>query len=150
MLDLPSEIVVELRSDEANVGNLLIALDVLRSGHYYFGGVIGLTDSRGRISFSRESIENAFEENRREFPMDYRIPLREADPEIDVVVPGGSEFRQAQVTALSSALTSEPSKRIWSLAENHSIESAKARVAMSSSRPVITVTLTLRAAGRSS
>ena len=125
---LPNRIEVQLVAPlGASAHDLLVALDLRYDGRYYFGTLVGLTDSAGYVCISREEIERAFKEDQRLFPMYYRVPLSECDAEAIVRVEGGREFMRRR-TELDYPFISAETRAVWQRARNERIGSTSANV----------------------
>lgn len=76
--------------------NVLVAVNLLSGGRYYYGNLIGLTDSRGYASTTRETLEREFYRDRASFPMDYKLELIECDNNVELVLLSREEIQKAQ------------------------------------------------------
>jgi hypothetical protein len=110
------------------VASVRVALELLHDGRHYYGAEVGLTDLTGCTRLERAALERMFAEDRRLFPMDYRVPLEQCDAEAAVRVDGGADFAARRATALASSLISRDAARMWQLAANESVRPARAAV----------------------
>src|SRR5215510_16221224 len=93
MLHLPRTVEVHVQHEGGSPAiSILVSLDLHHAGRYYYGTHVGLTDTAGIASISKTLIEQAFEEDRAMFMMDYRVPLSDCDPEAVIRVIGGGDF----------------------------------------------------------
>ena len=128
-LELPSMIEADIVAENGRaVTGLLVALDLLHAGQYYYGAQLGLTDHRGCVRLDRAALEQAFAEDRQLFPMDYRVPLEQCDAEATLRVEGGAEFAARRATALASPLLNEAAARVWHEATNEGVRPARVAV----------------------
>jgi hypothetical protein len=130
-MDLPAAIQIRLVSDAVGIAELsevLVALDVLHQGRYYFGAVLGLTDTAGRLHIERSDIEQSFTENQRLFPMDYRVSLAQCDAQIAVRVLGGLDFAEAQTAAEENAFMPAEVRDLWRRARNRRLANTQVQL----------------------
>jgi hypothetical protein len=131
MLTLPETLAIEVvRSSPTHSGivDVIVMLDFTIDGRYYYGCLVGLTDSAGFVRTSRSAIERSFNVDRHLFPMDFRVDLSQCDSRIIVDVPGGEEFEIQKKRALESVLVGEEYRKLWQLATNSRICSASRQV----------------------
>lgn len=106
MLRLPSRIVVTLahpsgqRLSEANV---LIGINLLLSGRYYYGNLVGLTDKAGAVGVDGEQIERRYAGDQNDSPMDYKVELIECDSVVEIVLLAHEDVQTA-ITALEGSV----------------------------------------------
>lgn len=95
MLRLPQRIRVRLRGASGELlaaDRVLIAINIFKGGRYYYGNLLGLTGADGCAELSRDELQRRFLADRAQFPMDYRVPLQDADPVIEVVLMAPDEI----------------------------------------------------------
>jgi hypothetical protein len=127
--------------------DLLVALDLLVEGRYYYGCVVGLTDGAGRAVVSRPEVEAQFALDQRTFPMDYRVSLEQCDPVATVRVTGGKEFAEQHAKGGASGLVAPATAARWRRARNAAFRSASAPVQLvGGSRAAVTLTLDVQGA----
>lgn len=98
MLRLPRLVHVRLVDPEGSPlrePDLLIGLNLLSNRKYYYGNLVGLTDSSGVAVVTGKEIEARYRSDQTEFPMDYRLELIECDSAIEVVVLSAKEIADA-------------------------------------------------------
>ena len=118
MLTLPDRVEIQVRVDDGgSAADILVSLYFYSQGHYYYGHLAGPTDGTGRVATTADEIQRSFEQNRRLFMMDLRVPLADCDPRIDIVVDGGMSFAERQAEPMPSYVP--PNVRIlWDRARN--------------------------------
>ncbi|MGE3601145.1 MAG: hypothetical protein AB7N70_36995 [Dehalococcoidia bacterium] len=100
--------------------NVLIAINVLHEGRYYYGNLIGLTDSNGRAELTRDELDLRFVADKVSYPMDYKIELEDADPLIEVTLLSEQEIAEARMAVDSSASVSPEISACYHRARNAS------------------------------
>jgi hypothetical protein len=145
MLNLPAAFAIELKGEPTDIDRILVAGELFHTGRYYFGGILALTDAAGHVTFSRDSIVGAFEENQRLFPMDFRVPIEECDSTVWFVLPGKDEFAVARRNALVSSMASTATKEMWRSAGNERIKPVRMPVTLSNPKANEVINLTLPA-----
>jgi hypothetical protein len=134
-LELPAAIEVHLVSDNsAAVSAILVALDLLHQGRYYYGTLIGLSDAAGRARLAREQLELDFAESQRIFVMDYKVPLKLCDREAVIRIEGGLDFTK-RLRAADSELVDPSALALWKSAANEKIESTRVPFALDKTDP---------------
>lgn len=118
MLALPDRVEVQvLVEDGRSPADILVSLYFYSQGHYYYGHLAGSTDAQGRAATTADEIRRRFEESRRLFMMDLRVPLADCDPRIDVVIDGGVNFAERQAEPLPSYVPPDV-RMLWDRARN--------------------------------
>ena len=105
MLRLPGRVAVQLqdvRGRPLAAPDVLIAINVLHAGRYYYGNLVGLTDSNGRAELTRDELDLRFVADKVSYPMDYTIELEDADPLIEVALLSEQEIAEARAAVDSS------------------------------------------------
>jgi hypothetical protein len=131
MLTLPKSIAVQLvdgagvRLEEPDV---MVHIHIFVAGQYYFGSILGLTDERGLASIRSAELEEHFEEDRQLFPMDYKVPLRECDSAIEIIVRGAKEAAMLRDANGASPFMSSNSKELLERARNREFLSTSLHV----------------------
>lgn len=152
-LALPDQLVVEVTCDDGSaaiVEGLLIFLDCQHEGRYYYGSLVGLTDADGVARITREAIEGVFAEERRDFPMDYRLPLTSCDARIVVRLVGGAEFAAAADVALRSDSLRDEARALWRRARNTRVVGDEREAVLSAYGPAANVILHTKLASTAS
>lgn len=123
MLRLPGRVVVQLRDPSGRLldtPDVLIAINVLHEGRYYYGNLVGLTDPRGQAQVTRDELERRFRADQATYPMDYRIALEDGDPIVEVAVLSEQELSAARVAVASSPVASPELRACYHRARNAS------------------------------
>jgi hypothetical protein len=129
MLRLPRVVeVTAFTSDGEPVEGLLVSVATLRGGGHYYGDVIGLTDSLGEARLTRAQLLRHFEEDHRIFPMDYKVPLADCDPALEIFVRGGAEFRELKHASETNTLADQTVRALYSRARNELFETSRERL----------------------
>jgi hypothetical protein len=131
MLVLPSRIEVQLSDSRGRplpTPDILIGLNLLVDGRYYYGNLVGLTNSHGTAAISREELEQRFKVDQARFPMDYKVPLDDCDPIIEVLVMSASEVAQARESVTADYSISAEIRDAYERARNDEATPALARV----------------------
>ena len=142
-MKLPDILTVAVRQREGPIAGALVWLTLRIQGRDYYSTNIGLTDAQGRVAITGSALEDMFRQDQRVFPMDYKVALQNCDNEVAIGVDGGHAFSENQGAALRSALTSPEAKRLWSLARNAQLRSAKTLVVVDVSAPTLMAVLDL-------
>jgi hypothetical protein len=145
---IPRRIEVELirgdSSQEPLLG-ILVAIDTQVDGRYYFGTLVGLTDTSGVAVVEGEALERDFRHNQALFPMDYRVPLSDCDPQVAIRIQGGEEFLEAQAAARDNAFMNADDRARWAQARNTSLSSTSLVIALTDqSQDTVRVRLPIR------
>ncbi len=109
MLRLPGRVAVQLRDVRGHplaAADILIAINVLHEGRYYYGNLVGLTDPSGRAQLTRDELDLRFVADKVSYPMDYKIDLEDADPLIEIALLSDQEIAEAKVAVESSRCVS--------------------------------------------
>jgi hypothetical protein len=120
MLRLPNQIAVQLvdpRGNDLREANVLIGLNLLHADRYYYGNLVGLTDSTGRTSITGKEIERRYASDQRNFPMDYKLELIECDAVGEVLLVSEEDIRGA-LDGLESFGDSAAYRRMYETARN--------------------------------
>ena len=131
MLSLPSRIEAQLVGIEGSrlrAEDVLVGLNILRAGEYYYGNLVGLTDPDGIASVSRDELDLRFAADRVDYPMDYRTALEECDPLIEVCLLSGKEVSEAERGIASSPHVSDEIRRAYAKTSNQAFWPALVRV----------------------
>src|SRR5205823_5564666 len=113
MLRLPSRIHAQLADVSGHslaAADVLIALNILVEGRYYYGNLLGLTNRSGVASIARDELDLRFASDRANYPMDYKVALEECDPQIELAVLSEREIDQAK-DAVAASPTISPDIR---------------------------------------
>jgi hypothetical protein len=144
---LPAAIEVKvLAADEGAIDapDILVRLDLLWYGHYYYGVHLGLTDRTGMARISARDIEKQFAENRRLFPMDYKVPLDECDEAARISIVGSKSFLKHRAEPFPEWVTAAVAEE-WTRARNGAYRPAQQPIALVDTRPIQTTIAIKRA-----
>ncbi len=142
MLQLPGVIQVQLvdsASAPLSVEDVLVGLNILLGGRYYYGNLVGLTDASGRATITGEELERRFKSDRVAFPADYKVELRDCDAEVELFLLTSQKLSDAQA-AVSENYSVPPSiKEAYRRARNAMVHSALTKVdlSMRDERPLL-------------
>jgi hypothetical protein len=120
-MHLPDLLTVTLQPSgpiEGGLGEILVALDINTEGRYYYGSVVGVTDSAGRVSIRGAQLDAEFVGECRNFPMDYKVPLAECDDVVLIHVQGGLDFLMARQRVAESSWVTDRARQAWMQARN--------------------------------
>jgi hypothetical protein len=109
------------------VRQLLIALDLCYHGRPYYRTLVGLTDEQGVVELTGDALREEYREAQREFPMDYKLAIRDCDPEAIIILRGGPQFEGRRKRALQAPMIREPYQSWWAAAQNTAVAPAEAR-----------------------
>lgn len=99
MLNLPAQISVQLvdgGGKPLRQNNVLVGLNLLRNGRYYYGNLIGLTSTSGTVTISGVEIERRYLRDQLLYPSDYKLELVECDSDIEVLLLSGADIERAR------------------------------------------------------
>jgi hypothetical protein len=91
---------------------------------------MGLSDAAGKAQITREKLEADFLENQQLFPMDYREPLDQCDPVIEIRVRGGDEFVAAKENLDANSMVEAHVREAYARAANQRVESFRTTVSL--------------------
>ena len=131
MLRLPPNLCVHLIDTSGiamSESDVLIAVNFLRGGRYYYGNLIGLTDERGTATLERSEIELRFAMDRSTYPMDYKVDLEECDPSIEVIILSEAEVSEARRAVDGNPGISGAIRHAYTVARNALLRPALSRV----------------------
>jgi hypothetical protein len=136
MLRLPAIVEAKvLTSDGRPVEDLLVSVATLWKGNNYYGSVMGLTDHLGEVRLTRDQFLRDFEEDRRTFPIDFKLPLDECDPALEIIVRGGAEFRELKASIETSTLVDPDVPPLYARARNDLFRTSRQRIDLTGNRP---------------
>lgn len=147
MLRLPDSLQVQLcdaRGLPVREADVLVAINLLVAERYYYGSLVGLTDSNGSACISREEIERRYYQDRARFPMDYKVELLDCDAFIEVVLLGREDVAVASAAVADDFSVAEYIREQYARARNAEFSPALLR-AIGDRRDLITLVLTLPA-----
>lgn len=130
MLRLPNQIAVTLVNrygEPLRQPDVLVGVNLLREGRYYYGNLVGLTDRDGRVLLEGAELERRYAADQRNFPMDYKVELIECDAIGELVVLSHDEISQA-LTSLESFGVSGDFRRMYARAANRILSPAVVRL----------------------
>ncbi len=130
MLRLPNQLAVTVVDRFGNVfrhSDILIGINLLLNGRYYYGNLFGLTDSDGRVSLAGTELEKRYAADQRAFPMDYKVELIECDPVGELVLLSHDDISRA-LSGLESFPASGEFRLMYSRATNRAFSPAVVRL----------------------
>jgi hypothetical protein len=131
MLILPSRIEVRLkdvRDRPLALPDILVGINFLVDGRYYYGNLVGLTDQHGIAAVQRDDLERRFQIDRVRFPMDYKVPLERCDSIIELLVMTGDEVARARQSIVADYAISPDIREAYDRARNCEVAPALVRV----------------------
>ena len=143
-MHLPDRLIVRLRPivpPPAQLEGILIGLDTHVEGRYYWGTIIGLTDTAGSASVTATKLAADFASDQALFPMDYKVPLRDCDPQVTVRISGGRAFTSFQATIRHQPLAEKSAQELWLNAKNSDLKPSHATASCSTPTELLEVTL---------
>jgi hypothetical protein len=149
MLRLPRTLSAQLRDTGGRalaVADVLIGVNLLVDGRYYYGTLVGLTNSRGVARTEGARIEEQFRSDQSDFPMDYKVALENCDSEVEVLVLSQSEIDNAKAQFADATIVSHDVREIYGRAQNWRVEPATLRTVLKADAAVIPVTTELTGA----
>jgi hypothetical protein len=137
LIDLPNRITVELTapSPDVDLEGILVFVGFRVRGDYYFGSLLGLTDKRGCVTRGRAEIAEDFALEQREFPMDYKVPLTECDPELEVEVLGGHRFATQREQGRDLDFIPAATHELWNRARNVQFRTVRHAIQLNGTTP---------------
>lgn len=108
MLRLPARIEAHLEhlsGGSLPAADILVGINLLVSGRYYYGNLLGLTDSSGMASVSRDELELRFAADRAMYPMDYKVELGACDSFIEVFILSAEQIARAREAIAASPVS---------------------------------------------
>ena len=130
MLRLPGRISVQLQDVEGRpfaAPDVLIAVNVLLAGRYYYGNLVGLTGPSGLAEITRDELDLRFAADRVAYPMDYKVELTAADPLLEVILLSDQEMADARDALTGSGAVSADIRACYDKARNASFAPASTR-----------------------
>lgn len=131
MLRLPRTITVQLTNTSGRPlkeRNLLVAINLLSAGRYYYGNLVGLTDEDGRTTTSGAILERAFYRDRATYPMDYKLELLECDDTIELVLLSEKEIGESRAAIAAYGGVDASAVASYECARNRHFAPAMTRV----------------------
>jgi len=135
---LPAAIEVKVLTDDGSDidgQEILVHLDLLWHGEYYCGVHMGLTDQAGTARISAGEIERQFDENRRLFPMDFKVPLDECDEVARIGIMGSRAFLKHRGDPFPAWVPAAITKE-WNRARNGAYRPAQQPVTLADTKPI--------------
>ena len=145
MLRMPNEMHVQLidtRGRALEVANILIGINTLVEGRYYYGNLVGLTDRTGSATASGPSIERDFHRDRASYPMDYRIDLDQCDDELEFLILSPEELEEARSAVSDDFTINAQVRESYARALNQLVKPALKRVRVVNADSVLRAQLT--------
>lgn len=106
MLRLPTRLaasLLDVGGQPLAAADILVGINMLVEGRYYYGNLLGLTDGSGAVSIARDEIELRFAADRAMYAMDYKVDADDCDPLIEVFI-----LSAAQIVAALEAIAASP------------------------------------------
>lgn len=119
---------VDTSGESLRVPDVLVGLNILRHGRYYYGNLIGLTNASGLAQVDGSEIEDRFDHDRALFPSDYKTELADCDEQIEVAVLSRKELEEARAAVTESYFVPPETKDLYARAVNTIISGGLARV----------------------
>ena len=135
MLRLPTRIDVQLYDTAAqplNERDILIAVNLLVEGQYYYGNLIGLTDDNGLAKIEGIELEMRFIDDRLKYPMDYKVDINDCDEMIELLILSAEEVEVASDAISAQGSPSSHVRASYSRARNWLVAPGLARIAADS------------------
>src|SRR5690242_13942352 len=98
MLRLPARLQMQLVDASAtplHQPDVLVAVNFLANGHYYYGNLIGLTNETGVASIDGGQLAARYAADQKRYPADYKLGLLDCDEMIEVALLSGEEIRRS-------------------------------------------------------
>lgn len=121
MLRLPMVVGAQLQDvDGRRMGaaDVLIAINFMVNGQYYYGNLIGLTDQTGAVQLARDELDLRFAADRALFPMDYKVDLDDCDPIVEICLLSEGEIEAAKTAVQDSEFVTPEIRASYDSAEN--------------------------------
>lgn len=142
---MPNEMHVQLidaRGRALEVANILIGINTLIEGRYYYGNLVGLTDRTGSATASGSSIARDFHRDRASYPMDYRVDLDQCDDELEFLILSPEELEEARSAISDDFSVNAHVRASYAQALNHLVKPALKRVRVLNAESVLRAQLT--------
>lgn len=98
--------------------DVLVGVNFILGGRYYYGNLIGLTDAKGVAKVERPVLVRRFESDRAAFPMDYKVGLETLDSCIEVMVLNATEIATAVDAVESGSPVGQQFAEMYQRAQN--------------------------------
>lgn len=131
MLQLPRSVSVRLVDPTGTPlaePDVLVGINMLSSGRYYYGNLVGLTDSRGVAVVTGDDLEARYRADQAEFPMDYKLELIECDADIELVLLSVREIEDALSAIDALAIPSRVLRSVYARARNAKFTTALQKI----------------------
>jgi hypothetical protein len=149
MLRLPARIEAHLKNVSGGslpVADVLVGINLLVGGRYYYGNLLGLTNASGVAIVTRDELDLRFAADRAMYPMDYKVDADACDPLIEVFILSAEQIAAAR-EAIADSSVSYDIDEAYQRARNPDFTPTLVRVwAHLPSEPVLLVPLTTRVA----
>lgn len=150
MLRMPTEMRIQLvdaRGRALEVANILVGINTLVQGRYYYGNLVGLTDRAGSATVSGMSIARDFHRDRASYPMDYRVDLEQCDDELEFLILSPEELEEARSAISDDFSVNAHVRESYAQALNHLVKPALKRVRVVNAASVLRAQLTTERVG---
>lgn len=131
MLTLPRRITAQLVDPSGRhlaIRDVVIAINLLVQGRYYYGNVLGLTGPSGAVGLDRDELALRFASDQSLFPMDYKVDLEECDPMLEVTIMSSEEVEAALKGMVESKIGSPAIRADYERSRNAAVQPALSRV----------------------
>jgi hypothetical protein len=131
MLIVPIRIAVclkDVRGEALKAPNILIGINFLVNGQYYYGNLIGLTDDRGIATITGAQLEKRFSVDQARFPADYKVSLERCDSDIELFVMAADEVATAWQSVTEDYSVAPEIRDAYACAQNGMMQASLARV----------------------
>jgi len=131
MLQLPRSVSVKLVDPQGTPlaePDVLVGINLLSSGRYYYGNLVGLTDSQGVAIVTGDELEARYRADQAEFPMDYKLELIECDANIELVLLSDREIEDALNAIDALSIPSRALRSVYARARNAEFTSALQKI----------------------
>ena len=121
MLRLPMKVGAQLQDVDGHrmgAADVLIAINFLVNGRYYYGNLIGLTDQTGAVQLARDELDLRFAADRALFPMDYKVDLDDCDPIVEICLLSEGEIEAAKTAVQDSEFVTPEIRASYDSAKN--------------------------------
>ena len=135
MLKMPQRFSASLRDRQGHslhAPKVLIAINLLLKGRYYYGNLIGLTDDRGIASITGSELRKRFDQDRANFPMDYKVDLDDCDSMVEILVLSGTEVADGRRAVGDNFSVTAEIRDSYDAAVNYRFAPASVRVSTES------------------
>ena len=130
-LHLPGRVTAQLvnpMGQPLKAADLMVAINVRLHDQYYYGNILGLTGPDGVVGLDRDELDLRFASDASAFPSDYKTPLEECDPVVEIALLSGAEIQKALEAIREYGGVNAEFMRMYEQAKNQWFAPALARV----------------------